>query len=252
MSTMPPERLQNSPLRSVLAQIRFSHEPRLYNEGPILAQIHDCMRDRFPRMSQESQVTIALGPGAAQQQASPAWRMANRDRTASVLLTSESVSLETTAYTAWDDFSAELRNVLACLSTAIDIPLRERVGLRYINEVRDDVHSALDWQARINPALLGIIPAPQVGPRLMHSLTEARFRSDGSVTALRYGAVHEAAVSGLNVPFFLLDIDCYDDQPVDFDLAATLALLSDFNLRVWSLFRWSLTDAYYARLRGPQ
>jgi uncharacterized protein (TIGR04255 family) len=192
---------------------------------------------------------LSVGGTNVQAQQAIVWRLTNLQRSWSLLVGADSLSLETTAYTVWTEFAERFAEAIAALEAVVRIRVRERIGLRYVNEIRDGVNAVADWRSKISPAFLGILSDPAFdAAHLAHSLSEARFEEPAATVIVRYGPVHQAA-AGVQAPFFLLDIDCSNETPVSFDSAEVMSLFGTFNDSIWRIFRRALTDSFYEELR---
>lgn len=243
-----PQQLQHPPLKSMLGQLKFPHELQLADRS-VIARLHQDVSDRYPRMLEETQMNLSVSPLGVQQQQSVLWRLTDFNQDWSLLITPESLSVETKAYTVWADFAERLAEGLDFLERAVNHLARERIGLRYVNEIREGAGSAEEWAERLNPRILGLAGDPVFWPEIGHNLSEANLQTELGTVLFRYGLVHQAPPEA-QPPFYLLDIDCSDARAVPYDREATLERFTAYNDLVWRLFRWSLSDTFYDRLRG--
>lgn len=247
LPSVPAERLSRMPLKTMLGQIRFPIQPQLVDPNYV-ATLHSAIQDAYPRMLQESSGTVSMG-GFQAPLGLGVWRLTDLQRAWSVIVTPEALSVETTAYTVWNEFADRFRAAIEALSKVVPLRVREGIGLRYVNEIHEPAETAGQWQSRINPSLLGLAGVGAFQPHLLQALTEARLQTERAVIILRYGPVHQAGTRA-DVPFFLLDIDCTDSEPVAFEADDTVRLFGEYNEAIFRIFRWSLTDDFYAQLRG--
>jgi uncharacterized protein (TIGR04255 family) len=230
------------PLKSMLCQMRFPVQGDF--SMATASRIHNRLTKHFPRLLEEPQAALLLGPNGVQTQTSTAFRLTTFDQQWSVVLTQDAVTLETTAYIDWPNFKERFEEVLAAVQTVVSLSSRERIGLRYVNEIRPG-GAPVDWSKYVKPELLGWLANASLTEQLFHHLAEARFAATEWQMILRYGIVNRAAgPSGESLPFYLLDIDCSDARPEPFDSAKTLEDISIFNDAIWRLFHWSLSDSY--------
>jgi len=243
-----PQALRKAPLKTMLGQLRFPQQRELTDEA-VVASLQRRFEDKYPRLLRETQVTLSVGGSNVQAQQAIVWRLTDIERSWSLLVGADSLSLETTAYTIWTEFERRFAEAIAAVETVAHIRVRERVGLRYVNEIRDGVNTAPDWRSKISPAFLGILSDPAFdSAHLAHSLAEARFEESAAIVVVRYGPVHQAG-PGVRVPFFLLDIDCSNETPASFESTETMRLFSTFNDSIWRIFRRTLTDSFYEELK---
>ena len=105
------------------------------------------------------------------------WDCRNRDETWSILLTRDTVILQTTAYTRFEDFAERLRmavHTVLAESEHDQLGVVHRVGLRYIDVVR--ASGGKDFRFYLRPGLHGVPDEVfQPGQHLLH--TECRGRT---------------------------------------------------------------------------
>lgn len=84
----------------------------------------------------------------------PILRFADRDRGASVALTSGSVTIQTTRYGNWPGFRSTLETVLRATERLVGPAGVTRTGLRYIDEIRVPEQPGAGWGQWLSPTVL--------------------------------------------------------------------------------------------------
>ena len=169
------EPLSAQPLVLVLCQVRLSPVPQMEQYIP---EIQEVFRRRgFPieRAGKVHQVTFRPGGGApVQVMEQQRWEYRTKDETWSILLMQDTVILQTTAYTRFEDFAERLQ---MAVHTVLDesehdqLGVVHRVGLRYIDMVRSS--RGKDFRYYLRPGLHGVPDEVfQSGQHLLH--TESR------------------------------------------------------------------------------
>lgn len=64
------------------------------------------------------------------------------------------------------------------------------------------------------------------------------------------GTVDPAAVDAIDEPSWLLDIDAFQAETRELDVDATVQLARGFAERIYSVFRWVVTDTFLRRYGG--
>lgn len=180
----------------------------------------------------------------------------SRDNTIAVSIRSEAIIVETTRYVRWEHLRELTGKVLAARQEIDGVDGVERVGLRYIDEIRVPDDTGEDWASWVDSTLLG--PAP-VGEPLglraaqWHGITVFESGPDRAV-ALRYGPREGYAVDpggDLKRPapapgaFFLMDIDSFwtpSDGVPELDIEMLLTTCDELHAPVRSLFERLITD----------
>ncbi len=217
------ETYPNAPL--VLAAFEVRHGVT----APMSVAEERAVRDRLghllPAASRVQMVDVsAQGQGDGTVRSEEAPRFTSRDRTVAVTFRRAGLVVETSEYTGWDQFSSIARLALEARELDSETPSSvERVGLRYIDEIRvPDVEgqSAAAWSGWVDDSLLGPVQAgrdlafAQGGSQGLVSFRTAA----GTDLVLRFGAREGFAIDpngelrrriSSTGAYFLLDIDSF-------------------------------------------
>lgn len=234
---------EKNPLKLVICQVRFPLATRFEQPG-FVAPFEEAVREQFPRVRQEQQVLITVAAGAPSPPAmAPSWRFQTTEGATSALLARDALTLETTTYSRFEEFVPLVKLLLDALA-GLNVTYRERLGLRYVNEIRHpQAQTASAWANFINPAMLGTVGGELLGDDVIHALENIRLREEDATVVINHGFVGKGAVPSDGEPFYQLDIDFGDDRPVEFDTEATLEQVSSFHDRISNLFEMSINDA---------
>ncbi|RPF23418.1 TIGR04255 family protein [Myceligenerans xiligouense] len=215
-----PKRYAQPPLVLVLAEVRHPETPAWTT-----AQIKEMKRlldDVLPIHESlvRNDVTISVVPGAASPTQSRVRFESFRSREGHTALTvgARSYSLETGVYDGWDNFRALLNRVTTARAE-VGLPDGvNRLGLRYLNEVRlpQSAGAVPDWAEWLNSQV--IAPLPNIlglEVNQQQAVVQYTTAEENDTLTLRYGAVNgPPAVNGpirRDTPgpghYFLLDTD---------------------------------------------
>jgi uncharacterized protein (TIGR04255 family) len=250
----------NAPLVLVALEVRhpmadpLTHAQRLKMKRQLATQVP------IMRTGQLTQVTAVQAAGASA--APPEVRVEefpryfSRDNTMAVSVRAEAVVVETTRYSHWEQLRALAAEVLDARQEVGGIDGVERVGLRYVNEVRVSGAPAHDWASWVDPTLVGPV---LIGERVglvadqwqgITVFTPGRERT----VVLRHGSREGFAVDPAGDlkrstptpgPFFLLDIDSFwtpGETIPEFDVETLLATCDELHTPVRRLFECLITD----------
>lgn len=216
----------------VLAAVEVRHslvEPLDHKQLAVVsAQIGDALplRDQVNRVS----FVVTGAPGqapSATQQVAPRWM--SRDKRTAMTMRPDAVVLETTAYGSYERLREVLVRALAAREASASNVGLERVGLRYIDEVRvppGNGSADISWGEWLHGSLLGPVAVGSgIGLRADTWQGISAFTGEeGRGLVLRYGPREGYAVAPdgdlrrptpAPGPFFLLDIDSYWTPPGD-------------------------------------
>jgi uncharacterized protein (TIGR04255 family) len=261
----------NAPLRLVTAEFRFPLSP-LLSGSDLLSLLADTLGETFPIIEPAPQgLQLSFGPESpVASSTGNGYRLLARDRTSSVTVTPSRVAIETTAYRHWEDFREELvRVALSALGDNLGALVGiDRIGLRYINEVRvpGDSLTTDDWKSYINPDLLAVTniatgAAVKTAQMALHLQT-----SDDAELLIRLGILEGHVVDNStplrlpsapqNGPFFLIDIDSFWTRTGtvnEWDTSAAIETANSLHAPIDDLFELCITERLRADvLRSPQ
>lgn len=152
----------NAPLVLVALEVRYP-EPAQALTG---AALRRAVRDILPIPGSATQQTITLGGAAplVEQRAFP--RLMSRDRTAALVVTDEALVIETTTYESYEEHRRLIERVVSAVADVIQPDGVQRVGMRFIDEIRvpEVVEPPGQWENWIAGGLLvPLAPDVQVG-----------------------------------------------------------------------------------------
>jgi|GEM_PF-756525 len=248
----------------VLTLVQLKYPPLLrFSEEGYLTDIKEALAEEYPLISTEQPVSIVISLQGVSQSVNLAptanfQRFTSIDQQWSVLLTNESISLETRAYTGITDFSRRFAHILRHVADYLQPHYQLRFGLRYINEFRyPDGDSYAGWQRLLNPGLLGLGASGILGGTIEQTIGEVRTRREDGTLLVRHGFLKgttvapTAAYPAQTGPFYLLDLDYYDELPTKFDTDRPVQRMVGYNDILYRVFRWAISEGdLYQQLRG--
>lgn len=147
----------NAPLVSVSFELRHPQSEPLTPRQRTLFK--DLLSTELPvmRTQQIASQTVEFGPSGpvSQGHTEEHPKYFDRKTTIAASLLRESTIVETTQYPGWDDFSALVVKVCDARNEVAPLDGIERIGLRYIDEIRIPDTENPEWRAYLVPALLG-------------------------------------------------------------------------------------------------
>lgn len=215
------------PLVFVAAEVRFPFTPRLTHEDSAI-RVQDALPE-LPILNRESVNRMVASEQVLNLTPETSWRFIDRAHTTSLVMTPTSVVYETTRYPGFELFLSNFRKALQVIESVVQPVGIERVGIRYVNEVRapEPIRRAQDWSKWINVDVL----APALGAENAASQGARRSEVTGWSQALSLAMPHDhamtlqmAALDGPGVvgnqpllrwenpppgPFFAVDIDSF-------------------------------------------
>lgn len=244
--------LRDAPLVRVIAQVRF---PLIIavEQRDFVSPFQEAIRSEYSVLRHEQTQGVLVAPAGVKPVQGTAWRFSNVEGKWRVSLTPEFVALETTNYTSRADFLGRLRAVLEALDRHVEPKLADRLGIRYIDRLTgpavDDIASL------VRPGVLGIA-ATSAAAHAQHVLSETLFAVEDARLLARWGrlppnvTVDPDAIEPTADASWILDLDMFTASPRPFSVDQLVESASRFAERLYTFFRWAVTDEFLRRYGG--
>ena len=246
----------NAPVVFVALEVRHPDSGSLTPEET--NRLKRSLSDKLPILRTAQQVVIAGQIGSSEQQVQQQQfpKLFNRQRTFAASLKNDAIVLETTDYKNFEEFLALAERLMSARAAVREIDGFERVGLRYIDEIRVPGSSPPRWDEWVSQRLIGPELIPQ---ELGYSALEthgllAMEVAQGRNLVLRFGPRSGFAVDpngDLRRPsagagdFFLCDIDSFWSAQTDtpeFSTESVVEICNDLHSPVRKVFESVVTE----------
>lgn len=246
--------LTDAPLVRVIAQLRYP-EILSVEQRDFVAPFQEAIRRKYPVLRQDQTQGILLGPsGLLSAKPQIAWRFSDTEGHWRVSLTPEFLALETTKYVSRADFLSRLESLAEALGEHIDPAQIDRLGIRYIDRITGAAVD--DIAALVRPEVRGIT-GTAASAHALHALSESLFELPEKTRVLaRWGSlpagatVDPDAIEPSQEESWVLDLDMFSAAPMPFSVARVVAEAQRYSERIYTLFRWAVTDAFLLRYGG--
>lgn len=239
--------LPNAPLVRVLAQIRFPLVIAI-DQREFVSPFQEAIRAAYPILRQEqTQGVIVTDAGPVAVAPQTAWRFSDVEGAWRVSLTPSFLSLETTAYTSRRDFLMRLREVTEQLDVHVSPRVTDRVGIRYIDRITGDNLERITELVR--PEFRGILGS-SAATKLAHTMSETSFHLENARLVARWGylpprtAFDPATIEPIDEPCWILDLDMFGSEPMNFSVDGVMENAREFAERIYTVFRWAVTQEF--------
>ena len=239
--------LPNAPLVRVVARIGF---PAIVSIGKVefIAPFQEAIRSAYPVLRPEQTVVFAIG-GVGNVPPQTTWRFSDIEGVWRVSLASNFVALETTRYVSRANFIERLELIINALAKHINPQLMDRIGVRYIDQVKGEALRTLAKYVR--PEVLGVL-STEAAQYVQHAMTESLFTIPNGKAQLlaRWGqmpagaTVDPAAIEPIDEPSWILDVDMFCPEPRPFSTELVINEYRAFSERIYTFFRWAVTDEF--------
>ena len=247
--------LPDAPLVRVIAQVRFPMIASIQKPA-FIGAFQEAIRDRYTDLAWVEPLAtgVALGPeGIALEGKGGLWRFATPGDGWLVSLAPHFVALEATRYSSRTDFLERLKLVLDALAEHVTPHTTQRLGIRYVDRI--DEKRLPEIAQLVRPEVLGVT-SKNFGERLMLSITETAFMLDAGQLRARWGLLpadstyDPGALEPRSTPSWVLDLDMFRLEDRPFNPAKLLAESRAFAERIYTLFRWTITDMFLSEFGG--
>ncbi len=249
----------NAPLRLVAFEARFPNVPPF---GAAMApdQIRRALKRDFPRADAAAVATsVEFGPGGVRSGSEVRHRFLSADKTTSVTLGAQSLTVETTSYKRFEQFRDVIGDAVEVVAATEEVTGLLRVGMRYIDEIRvpQPPEKLSEWGVYVDPALVAAADFPPGTAHQFLGVVDSQV-ADGQAITMRFGVLSTGQVvdpSGpLRVPhddpsdqpLFFIDIDSYWTAPEHelpgFGRDAVVEICDRLHEPTRALFEAAITD----------
>lgn len=214
---------------------------------------------RFPIELSGQLTNFQITPGTATQPEVTSERFPrflDRTKTLLVSLRREALVIEASRYPGWSEFRELVTEALDARMETAPVAGVERIGLRYINEIRVPPSGETDWAEWVAPSLLGPRSDAQIALPLGQWQGMGIYGSQpGQMLVLRYGPRDGFAVDPSSDlrrlhpieggPFFLIDIDSFwtpEDAVPEYEREKVIARCNELHEPARALFESVVTN----------
>jgi uncharacterized protein (TIGR04255 family) len=227
-------------IKTAVCEFRFPTLLELEEKFPVSLQ--KKLRKDYPNYSEQRGVTLSSDTAKVNDKR---YRFESKKHEWTVTLKPSTLSLETTHYTTFEDFSSRINVLLKIFKDFLDTDYFTRVGLRYINIIPIDNNDLTDW---INPELTSLITSGVLGSSIDYRAEIHGIIPEGNFI-FRHGTNKEEMEDGTLHRFnYFLDMDYYDEA-IEYDNAYDL--IDKYHKHNFSLFMWSLGRKAIEKMGRP-
>jgi uncharacterized protein (TIGR04255 family) len=256
----------NPSVTHVVLEVRFPSTTT--DPATAEAELRAGMRERFPLADRTvtQNVTVDLGGGGSTVESGTLLRFQSRDRTQTVVVAPDAVTIETTQYLGLAWYLDLIRAPVEVVASTLQPDAIVGMGHRFIDEVRVPDPAPVEWGRWIDSSLLAASALPQASgldpADAWFGAVTYRTGADTTLT-LRHGPMEGPGVKSensmrrspapANGPFFLLDWDSRWAPEVapEFTADAVLERCEALYAPVRSMFHHLLSDELVHHFETP-
>ncbi|AKS23665.1 MAG: hypothetical protein C75L2_00650006 [Leptospirillum sp. Group II 'C75'] len=246
--------LKKAPLVRVITQIRFPAIASV-EKSSFIAPLQEGIKHDYPIMRPEVSQGLFVEKGVAETRSNTIWRFFDQKEIWRASLGQNFLALETRDYTSRKDFIDRLRKLLTAFNTHVGTEMVDRLGLRYVDRVTEKDFQHLPSMIRHD--ILGNLEGIP-SSIIRHSIRESLFiiGEESGEMLTRWGylppqaTVDPTSIEPIDERSWLLDIDAFVPNTRPFDIEVLLRQTQKLGERIYSFFRWAVTDEFLDRYGG--
>lgn len=245
---LPPyvsQKLERSPLVLVAVQVNFEEVGDL-THGQARA-VQKRLGSSWASLQVAPQMRFTFTPAGPVQENKNAYRLESVDGW-SLMLNSDSVTLETQKYEGWQTMATVFKAVAETVATVFDPSQCLRLGMRFIDQVPMP-DGQQDWRGLIRESVRGLVDDTTFGSAVLGSDQRQLLLLESDARCMfHHGLLADEGAEGPRK--YLLDYDVFREIPMPFtvdDVTQTAEILHGYT---GALFRASLEDDLYLWLKG--
>jgi len=250
----PPEvPLQDPPIARVIAQVRFPAILAIRDPRKI-ADFQEQIRKTYPILKEEETQSFVEMPGTAPKlRCDVVWRFQAPDLQWRASLSTDFLALDTSRYESRRDFVDRLRSLLEALESTLKPQEASCLGVRYIDRIVG--HAADNVSGMVREEALGIFRSP-IGPAAQSLLTQSLFQAEEGIVQATWGHLPPGdtpdpnALEPIEERSWILDLDASCGEPQKFAAEDLSRAAERYARRIYSVFRWMVTDEFLRRYGG--
>jgi uncharacterized protein (TIGR04255 family) len=246
--------LPRAPLAMALAQVRFPLSPELIDEDH-LGRLRDRLKADYPILREDKTVGFLVSAGGISE-GPPAERLVRfNDKTETWQLSvgQNFIALNTSTYNTRDDFCTRFEEGVAVAADIASPLVFDRIGIRYINRFTGEDLAELD--SLVTEPFLGLTSLDLAPAQLVQSFTQTILHLDVGTIGARWGllpagAILDPALTPVDAPSWILDVDVFQEQKGDFVAAEIGRRVRQYADIAYRFFRVVATDDLLRRAGG--
>jgi len=179
-------------------------------------------KKRFPSFSEKKDIFVSLEGGVASEEVrhsrneSKVFLFEDENKNKRLRLGSEYAFIEYDKYESFDELENDISSAISTIILSLKIKTINRLGLRYINEIKIKDRDPLNWNDYISKNLLSALNFYKLKKeKISRSMGQVVLKKDKADLSFGYGIFNKEFPSEINIKEFVLDIDCYSPLPFE-------------------------------------
>jgi len=171
------------------------------------------------------------------------WQFANTDRTKRMEINSRYLFLEYDKYDGKAELFNDIKNVVQKFISKHKIKTFNRIGLRFVNEIKLQEDQQLNWTKYLNDDLIANLSfVGKQGKKIARAMGLFVFKEEKGDMNFNFGVWNGEYPNEVNRKEFILDYDCFSKLGITDE--EVLDRAEAFHLYIENLFEASIKDGF--------
>jgi uncharacterized protein (TIGR04255 family) len=232
---------KNNFLTNVIFRLDFAPILKISTES--LAEFQEIIRPEFPEFETNDLITVKAeiksNKDSFERDISKLFIFKDPKGSKKIEISNKHLAVVFNKYSNFEDFQKNLEVAFDKLNSEF-APLIRRIGLRFINNIKINKGSPFDWKDYITESLLANLNGEIIEEeKLSRIITQLIYKEDEFNMNFNYGIFNVEYPAKISRKEFLLDYDCYTEDPNPNDIKR---LASVFHGEIQSLFEKSIKE----------
>ncbi|MDP2918129.1 MAG: TIGR04255 family protein [bacterium] len=193
---------------------------------------------------EEGMINFDFATKEIKQASSPiiSWNYFNKNRTKKIKIYPRFLFIEYLKYKNSTELLKDI-NLVSSFIKNFEIKTINRLGIRYINEIKLEDKNFLNWNNYISDHLLGLLNfAIDKKKSVARAMGQVEFKEENSNINFNFGMWNSNYPNEVNEKIFILDFDCYSKFPLDTESLNLSNVVKDYNQNIEDLFESSIKE----------
>lgn len=246
------EDYQNNYITNVIFRIDFPEVPNINQQDPP-SEFIKKIEDRFPNLEQLKGETFELesktNTRTIRQKEKFAWRLTDSEKETILIIDPGYLTLESLKYKNFDSFIKDIKIIFQNFFLLYPVEVANRIGLRYINQIKWNKGSPLDWKEILDPSLYSI-PKDFItkSDSILRAMNLLEIEEDEYFLRFQFGLFNSEFPNPIARKEFVLDYDCYTEDQVE--ISEIYNKVEEFNKIIYKWFERSIDEGLRNAMRN--
>lgn len=240
-----PEKYKNNFLSKVALRLDFSEPVAIGSLNNFYEEIKDNFSIKEEKEGITGLVQLNFNSGEVKNETEKiaSWLFSNEEKTKRIEINTRFIYLEYDKYSDKTELFGDVKNVVQKFISKNKIKTFNRVGLRFINEIKLSESGQLEWSKYINDDLISVLTFVKNNKkRIARAMSSVVFKEDKGDINFNFGIWNGEYPNEVNRKEFVLDYDCYSKLGVtDEELSERI---ESFHGYIENLFEASIKDGF--------